>query len=68
MTWVNWYGPGQARGRLRTTFSAALFCATGMISMVLMYPYPGGNAYGASKAFVRQFSLNLRADQPGTLG
>ncbi len=30
------------------------------------YPYPGGNAYGASKAFVRQFSLNLRADLLGT--
>jgi len=26
------------------------------------YPYPGGNVYGASKAFVRQFSLNLRSD------
>jgi 3-hydroxy acid dehydrogenase / malonic semialdehyde reductase len=26
------------------------------------YPYPGGNVYGASKAFVHQFSLNLRAD------
>jgi len=26
------------------------------------WPYPGGNVYGASKAFVRQFSLNLRAD------
>lgn len=26
------------------------------------YPYPGGNIYGASKAFVKQFSLNLRAD------
>lgn len=26
------------------------------------YPYPGGNVYGASKAFVKQFSLNLRAD------
>src|SRR5260364_46177 len=25
------------------------------------YPYPGANVYGASKAFVRQFSLNLRA-------
>jgi 3-hydroxy acid dehydrogenase / malonic semialdehyde reductase len=24
------------------------------------YPYPGGNVYGATKAFVRQFSLNLR--------
>src|ERR1700761_9744482 len=30
------------------------------------YPYPGGNAYGASKAFVHQFSLNLRADLHGT--
>ena len=30
------------------------------------WPYPGGNAYGAIKAFVRQFSLNLRADLWGT--
>ncbi len=30
------------------------------------WPYPGGNAYGATKAFVRQFSLNLRADLSGT--
>jgi len=30
------------------------------------YPYPGGNVYGATKAFVRQFSLNLRADLTGT--
>ena len=30
------------------------------------FPYPGGNTYGASKAFVRQFSLNLRADLWGT--
>ncbi len=30
------------------------------------WPYPGGNVYGASKAFVRQFSLNLRADLLGT--
>ncbi len=30
------------------------------------YPYPGGNAYGATKAFVKQFSLNLRADLLGT--
>ncbi|WP_424810874.1 SDR family NAD(P)-dependent oxidoreductase [Roseococcus sp. YIM B11640] len=30
------------------------------------FPYPGGNVYGASKAFVRQFSLNLRADLFGT--
>jgi 3-hydroxy acid dehydrogenase/malonic semialdehyde reductase len=30
------------------------------------YPYPGGNVYGATKAFVRQFSLNLRSDLLGT--
>ena len=30
------------------------------------YPYPGGHVYGASKAFVAQFSLNLRADLVGT--
>ncbi len=31
------------------------------------WPYPGGNVYGATKAFVKQFSLNLRADLFGTL-
>ncbi len=30
------------------------------------FPYPGGNAYGACKAFVHQFSLNLRCDLLGT--
>jgi 3-hydroxy acid dehydrogenase/malonic semialdehyde reductase len=30
------------------------------------YPYPGGNVYGATKAFVRQFTLNLRSDLVGT--
>ncbi len=30
------------------------------------WPYAGGNVYGATKAFVRQFSLNLRADVTGT--
>lgn len=30
------------------------------------WPYPGGNAYGASKAFVKQFSHNLRADVHGS--
>jgi 3-hydroxy acid dehydrogenase/malonic semialdehyde reductase len=30
------------------------------------YPYPGGNVYGATKAFVHQFSLDLRADLHGT--
>lgn len=30
------------------------------------YPYPGGNVYGGVKAFVNQFSLNLRSDLLGT--
>jgi len=30
------------------------------------WPYPGGNVYGATKAFVKQFSHNLRTDVLGT--
>lgn len=30
------------------------------------WPYQGGNVYGATKAFVKQFSLNLRSDLQGT--
>jgi len=30
------------------------------------FPYPGGNVYGAAKAFVHQFSQNLRADLVGS--
>ncbi len=30
------------------------------------WPYAGGNVYGATKAFTRQFSLNLRTDLVGT--
>lgn len=30
------------------------------------WPYAGGNVYGASKAFVQQFSPGLRADLSGT--
>jgi len=30
------------------------------------YPYPGGNCYGGTKAFVNHFSKNLRADLLGT--
>ncbi|TPG59271.1 bifunctional NADP-dependent 3-hydroxy acid dehydrogenase/3-hydroxypropionate dehydrogenase YdfG [Ewingella americana] len=30
------------------------------------WPYAGGNVYGATKAFVRQFSYNLRTDLHGT--
>ena len=35
-------------------------------SVAANYPYPGGNVYGGTKAFVKQFSLNLRADLVGT--
>lgn len=35
-------------------------------SVAANYPYPGGNTYGGTKAFARQFSLNLRADLHGT--
>lgn len=35
-------------------------------SVAAHFPYPGGNVYGATKAFVHQFSLNLRADLLGT--
>jgi 3-hydroxy acid dehydrogenase/malonic semialdehyde reductase len=37
-----------------------------MGSVAGTYPYPGGNVYGATKAFVRQFSLDLRSDLHGT--
>ena len=30
------------------------------------YPYPGGNVYAGTKAFVHQFSLDLRSDVHGT--
>lgn len=30
------------------------------------YPYPGGNVYGATKAFVKQFALNLVSDLSGS--
>ncbi len=35
-------------------------------SVAATYPYHGGNAYGAAKAFVKQFSLGLRSDLHGT--
>jgi NADP-dependent 3-hydroxy acid dehydrogenase YdfG len=37
-----------------------------LASVAASYPYPGGNVYGATKAFVRQFSLGLRSDLLGT--
>lgn len=35
-------------------------------SMAAGNPYPGGNVYGATKAFVQQFTRNLNADLIGT--
>lgn len=35
-------------------------------SVAATYPYRGGNVYGATKAFVTQFSLGLRSDLHGT--
>jgi len=35
-------------------------------STAASWPYAGANVYGASKAFVHQFSLNLRADLAGS--
>lgn len=35
-------------------------------SVAATYPYTGGNVYGGTKAFVRQFSLGLRSDLHGT--
>jgi serine 3-dehydrogenase len=48
----------------------ALIERKGMIvnlcSVAATYPYTGGNVYGGTKAFVRQFSLGLRSDLSGT--
>ena len=35
-------------------------------SIAATYPYAGGNVYGATKAFVSQFTLGLRSDLHGT--
>lgn len=35
-------------------------------SVAATYPYKGGSVYAATKAFVRQFSLDLRCDLAGT--
>ncbi|WP_445679801.1 SDR family NAD(P)-dependent oxidoreductase [Radicibacter daui] len=37
-----------------------------MSSIAANWPYPGGNVYAATKAFVQQFSLGLRSDLQGT--
>jgi len=35
-------------------------------SIAATYPYKGGSVYGATKSFVRQFTLDLRCDLEGT--
>lgn len=37
----------------------------GLGSVAADYPYPGGNTYGGTKAFVKQFCLSLRSDMLG---
>jgi serine 3-dehydrogenase (NADP+) len=37
-----------------------------LASIAASYPYPGGAVYGGTKAFVRQFSLDLRCDLAGS--
>lgn len=63
-----------------TNIKGLIYCTRAVLGMVARdrghivnigsvagtYPYPGGNVYGATKAFVKQFSLNLRADLLGT--
>jgi serine 3-dehydrogenase len=45
---------------------ATLIAQRGLVvnlaSIAASWPYPGGNVYGATKSFVRQFSLGLRSD------
>jgi 3-hydroxy acid dehydrogenase/malonic semialdehyde reductase len=41
-------------------------CIIMLGSTAANWPYPGGNVYGATKAFVKQFALGLRADLLGT--
>ena len=52
------------------TLLPRLIAAKGAIinlsSVAATYPYAGGNVYAGTKAFVRQFSLGLRADLHGT--
>jgi len=51
---------------LLPTLVASRGAVINVSSTAALYPYLGGNVYGASKAFVSQFSLNLRADLHGT--
>ena len=52
--------------RLLPTLVARKGVIINMSSVAASYPYPGGNTYGGTKAFVKQFSLGLRSDLHGT--
>ena len=52
--------------RLVTTLIERKCLIVNISSVAADYPYRGGNVYGASKAFVQQFSLSLRSDLHGT--
>ena len=52
--------------RLLPTLIARKGVILNISSVAATYPYRGANAYGGTKAFVRQFSLGLRSDLHGT--
>ncbi len=52
--------------RLLPTLIARRGAIINISSVAGVYPYPGGNVYGGTKAFVSQFSLGLRSDLHGT--
>lgn len=52
--------------RLLSTLIAQKGAIINISSVAASYPYPGGNVYGGTKAFVKQFSLGLRSDLHGT--
>jgi len=52
--------------KLLATLIARKGAIINISSVAASYPYPGGNVYGGTKAFVSQFSLGLRSDLHGT--
>jgi serine 3-dehydrogenase (NADP+) len=52
--------------RLLPTLIAQKGAIINISSVAASYPYPGGNVYAGTKAFVKQFSLGLRSDLHGT--
>jgi 3-hydroxy acid dehydrogenase/malonic semialdehyde reductase len=66
---------------VQTNINGLLYCTQKILPMMVKrnsgqiinlgsvageFPYAGGNVYGATKAFVHQFSMNLRSDLLGT--